>query len=404
MNASPSSRQHKLKVCLFDPPPLQALGRPKIMLLKMGERIGDFVTGLEAFRVIRQAFSEAEITLICLPSLVELAESTGLFDRVAGFSYVHDVMKEGRVPKMDADDQIAAFEGLMDGPYLFAADFRHDDSTRHWLDHVDAAYRAGFTGIIRKGLDITLPEMEWDVAPVLLNAQNLPVHTETRQTLLAHAVVQALVPRKSDAALFPVPAQVADSEAYRQFKAEPRMKVGVCLGAGSELRQWDTEYWLALACRMIQQRDAVVVFFGGGASDREATNALTAQLPPDGFIDLVDALPLSSVPSYMQWLDAYIGCDTGLTHLAAHLGVPTVNIYAGISNVSVWRARGPRVKTVYAEALCAPCHLRYRKDCANGHVCMKVILPDIVYACFEQLVAPGAGRDWAPKETQNNVA
>jgi ADP-heptose:LPS heptosyltransferase len=128
------------------------------------------------------------------------------------------------------------------------------------------------------------------------------------------------------------------------------------------------------------------VIFCGGPGDKSLTDLLMAHLPPGSFTDLTAAFPLAVVPAYMKLLDAYIGCDTGLTHLAAGLGLPTVNIFAGISNVSVWRARGPKVKTVYAAVACAPCHLRFKRECPNNNVCMTVIMPDMVYACFEQVM------------------
>jgi ADP-heptose:LPS heptosyltransferase len=385
MNAPASPPKHNIAIRVYDAPTSQARKGLRILLLKL-DHIGDFLTAIEAFRVIRHAFAGAEITLICLPAVVAMAESTGLFDRVAGFNAIQESAQLGKVPSMHGDDQDATFATLLNGPYFLAADFKHDASTRVWLDHVDAEVRAGFVAPTRKGLDITLPNMEWDVSSITVAAKNLPVHAELRLTLLAHAICETLLEKALDADLFQQKQDLDRNPSYRALVDEKRMKIGLCLGAGSPLRQWRPEYWRELLQQLVQSHNALLVFFGG-PGDKVETQALTAQLDPATFTDLTAAFPLASVPVYMNLLDSFIGCDTGLTHLAANLGIPTVNIFAGISNVSVWRARGPRVKTVYAETLCAPCHLRFAEDCPNGNICMAVIVPEIVYACFEQVIA-----------------
>ena len=376
--------QHNISIRTFDAPTVPVQGGVTILLLKL-DHIGDFITAIPAFQVLRRYFAGAEITLLCLPAVVHMAESTGLFDRVAGFAAERDSAQLGKVPGMHASDRQEDFRSLLDGRYFLAADFKHDPESRRWLDRVDAEVRAGFTAPTQKGLDIILPPMEWDVPTTTLGGGNLPVHAELRLTLLAHAIVESLQEKTLDADLFQLPEEATATAPYHMLDSETRMKIGIGLGAGSELRQWGAEYWVTLAQKLVQTNNAVLVFFGG-KGDKPATADLIAQLPPGAALDLTAALPLAQLPAAMNLLDAYIGCDTGLTHLAGSLGIPTVNIFAGISNVSVWRTRGARVKTVYAETICAPCHLRFKKDCPNNNICMTAIVPEIVYACFEQVM------------------
>jgi ADP-heptose:LPS heptosyltransferase len=391
-SASSSGQKHNIAVRVFDALTLRVADKQRLLLLKL-DHIGDFFTALPAFRLLRGAFPGAEITLICLPGVVALAQGTGLFDRVAGFRAENDSAQIGAAPAVFAGDLEASFEDLLDGRYGIAIDFKHDANTRKWLDSVDAGLRAGFAAPTRKGLDIALPNMEWDVAPSALRACDLPVHAELRLSLLAHAVIDALVDAPIEKTAFGAAGKDLQDASYRALADEKRFKVGVSLGAGSELRQWDHDYWLKLLLKLTSDPGMLVVFLGG-PGDKDATAALAAQLTPGRWMDLTAGHPLSAVPAYFGLLDAYIGCDTGQTHLAAIMGLPTVNIFAGASSVPVWRARGPRVKTIYAEAACAPCHLRFRKDCPNHHVCMKVILPEMVFTCFEQVIAPS--RDKKP--------
>lgn len=61
---------------------------------------------------------------------------------------------------------------------------------------------------------------------------------------------------------------------------------------------------------------------------------------------LLDA-PLLEVVSRLLQCKCYIGNDSGITHLAALLGIPTVAIF-GASDPANWRPLGPTVKVVRA--------------------------------------------------------
>jgi ADP-heptose:LPS heptosyltransferase len=50
----------------------------------------------------------------------------------------------------------------------------------------------------------------------------------------------------------------------------------------------------------------------------------------------------------------FLGNDSGATHLAAALGVPTLAVF-GPSDPWLWRPLGPRVRVVTSRRLCAPC-------------------------------------------------
>ena len=68
---------------------------------------------------------------------------------------------------------------------------------------------------------------------------------------------------------------------------------------------------------------------------------------------------------------AYVGNDSGVSHLAAALGVPTVAVF-GPTDPNVWAPRGPSVHTVRGSAPCAPCNPRERRACARSR-CLEAI-------------------------------
>ena len=59
---------------------------------------------------------------------------------------------------------------------------------------------------------------------------------------------------------------------------------------------------------------------------------------------------------------AFIGNDSGFSHLAGYLGVRTLALF-GPTNPKVWSPLGPEVRVLYKNLSCSPC---FPKDCTNG--------------------------------------
>ena len=60
----------------------------------------------------------------------------------------------------------------------------------------------------------------------------------------------------------------------------------------------------------------------------------------------VPVLPGGSLVELAEWLSAcaaYVGNDSGVTHIAASLGIPVVALF-GSTNPDLWGPRGPNVK------------------------------------------------------------
>ena len=84
------------------------------------------------------------------------------------------------------------------------------------------------------------------------------------------------------------------------------------------------------------------------------------------------------MPLALATVDVFIGNDTGTTHMAALMGIRTINIFSGVVDINVWHARGPNVVTLYAPVPCAPCRLGNARDCSYGRVCLTSISEDDV--------------------------
>lgn len=335
-----------------------------ILIIKL-DHIGDFIVALKAIEVIQSKFKDVPIDCICLPSVSVLASSTGIFRKVISFDAVLDSNENMSAELKPATDLARLINSEF---YSLAIDFRHDPDTRMYMDVVKANVKAGFIGNTKSGLDICLPSMEWDVAPQNKPIKNPPVHASTRLLLLAYAIVD----KYSE--------QIKWGCTY-----DASLKIGIGIGAGASTRKWSNLYWIQ-SIKEIAESLPCEFYFYGGNDDKIASSEIINSLPEVKCTNLVGALKLDKISQSMDNIHFFIGMDSGLTHIAASLDIPTLDIYPGVSNIPVWSAKGKGVSSIFVEVPCAPCHLRSIRDCQFNHICMTAIKPrDVAKHVISQL-------------------
>ena len=82
-----------------------------------------------------------------------------------------------------------------------------------------------------------------------------------------------------------------------------------------------------------------------------------------------------------------IGNNSGIAHLAAFEGVPTVCVFGGAHQRLEWRPIGSHVVTLSRAIACSPCHLHHAAACPYGLACLTEIGPDLVCDAVERLMA-----------------
>lgn len=141
-------------------------------------------------------------------------------------------------------------------------------------------------------------------------------------------------------------------------------------GSGSPAKNWSPENFARVADGVSER--AKVLLISGPATDgvEEVRRALKKA---DSFV--ADNLPLIQLAAVLKLSTAYLGNDSGITHLAAALGVPTVAIF-GPTDPAIWGPRGPGVRLLYDRSSCSPCSSEARSACSRQ--CLERIDPDRV--------------------------
>lgn len=95
--------------------------------------------------------------------------------------------------------------------------------------------------------------------------------------------------------------------------------------------------------------DAVAAVLGGpGSAERDLAAPLLAALPDA--TDLVGVLSLAEAASVLQHTSLFLGNDSGLMHLAAAAGAPTIGLF-GPTDASTYRPAGHRATAVVAATM-----------------------------------------------------
>ena len=123
-------------------------------------------------------------------------------------------------------------------------------------------------------------------------------------------------------------------------------------GSGSRKKVWPIERFLELASDFQKFFGSKLLIVLGPAEGLEVQKAFE-RMGPDRPV-LAKDLSLLQLASVMEGSWFFIGNDSGISHMAAALGIPTIAIF-GPTDPRVWSPRGERVCVVRKEMPCSPC-------------------------------------------------
>jgi ADP-heptose:LPS heptosyltransferase len=151
-------------------------------------------------------------------------------------------------------------------------------------------------------------------------------------------------------------------------------------GAGSRRKRWGANRFMAVAGAMREISGEKVVFLLGPA---ESDLLPVLQKGVEGRGEICQLQDLMEVMTLMKAATGFIGNDSGLAHLAAIMGVPTVAIF-GPSSPTRWHPLGRAVRVVRGAADCAPCFEISESNCDEPQ-CLRGVSVDRVLEAAKAL-------------------
>jgi ADP-heptose:LPS heptosyltransferase len=180
---------------------------------------------------------------------------------------------------------------------------------------------------------------------------------------------------------------------YNHVGSEKRFVVAMHVGCGrgAEFRRWPLARFVALADRIKSRwRDSAVILTGT-ARERDLIRQFQERFRGIA-IDASDFGSIEKTALVLKYCQLLVSNDTGVMHLGAAVGTPTVGLF-GASSPTHWAPLGRCASYVRGTSLeCSPCMNNYLNlipaRCTN-HVegqCMKDITVESVESEIERLV------------------
>ena len=132
--------------------------------------------------------------------------------------------------------------------------------------------------------------------------------------------------------------------------ALPKTPYAVFLhGTNWESKVWPTRSWIEAAQALIEQ--GVQVFIPW-SNDVEKLRAQT--IAGASGAQILEKMSLQGLSYLLQHAKLVLGCDTGLSHIAAALATPTIGVY-GASNSELTGLVGDNANSFQSSKSCSPC-------------------------------------------------
>lgn len=288
--------------------------RPPRFLVLRGGAIGDFIVTLPVFQALRRQWPEAHIELIGYPHIAYLALVSGLVSKVHSLDKAGIARLFAHRPTMDDDLRvlIESFDVVIS--------FLHDP---------DGVVQ---TNLLTLGADLIYRS---PMAPQIHAVDHMIKALESLAIYEAGAIpcLSLDASTRSGGRAWLAAKGVADGSAA----------LAVHAGSGSPKKNWPIDRFIA-AAKSLHGKGMIPVFVIG-----EADRAIEAYLraAASGLGPVLSDLSLPEVAGVLSCCAGYIGNDSGITHIAAATGIPTVAVF-GPSDPAVWGPRGPRVRILQA--------------------------------------------------------
>ncbi|MDO8670347.1 MAG: glycosyltransferase family 9 protein [Dehalococcoidia bacterium] len=160
------------------------------------------------------------------------------------------------------------------------------------------------------------------------------------------------------------------------------------IGAGYPSKLWGEEKYAALADVLATKWGARILVVGG-PDDVELIGRMQ-NLCYARLIVAAGRLSIRQMAAVLAHCRLFVGNDSGPAHIAAAIGLPTVAIFSGENDASVWRPYADSSVVIQHRPVCYPCG---KRNCDRDHECMAKITVEEVSACVEKCFGPVLPQD-----------
>ena len=173
------------------------------------------------------------------------------------------------------------------------------------------------------------------------------------------------------------------AEAYwAKHSLESKPVLAIAPGSGAREKNWPVVSFEAIARWWRERVDGSVITILGPVEDERGGYESLCNYGP-----AMRGITLGRLAATIARCGLYVGNDSGMSHIAAALGVPTATVF-GPSSVNQWSPRGNTVLVLRHQVPCSPCPVSAIKNCHHRD-CLAALTPEEVIRkleCWSPLV------------------
>lgn len=287
---------------------------PRFLIIR-GGAIGDFILTLPALGALRARWPQARMEILGYPHIAELARGRYYADAVRSISY--GPMSQFFVPNSSLDPDLMS-------------------------------YFSGFDAVISYFFDpdeIFAKNLRRCGVKTLLTGSARPHDLHAAEHFLLPLEAMGFDIRQPPPRIYPCAEDMAAAAAFLGSCASdvpPPRFVAVHPGSGSDRKNWPLDWWGQL-CEWLRDAQGCSILLVLGEADVQGKAALKL------FAErLAENLRLPVLAAVLSRCALFIGHDSGITHLAAAAGAPTLALFAA-TDPAIWRPLGPHVRVLFRD-------------------------------------------------------
>ena len=153
--------------------------------------------------------------------------------------------------------------------------------------------------------------------------------------------------------------------------------------SNSPLRDWP--HYGELIGLFVERTDYSLTVVGA-ASQRVAADHLVREYAATRIVNSSGILTWSEVLQRVKSASLVVANNSGLAHLAAEFGTPTLCIFGASHSPYEWMAWGSQTTVIIKETVCSPCGIDVLKNCPYGVRCLSEITAETVFeSCMSRM-------------------
>ena len=296
-----------------------------VLIIRPGA-IGDTLLTFPIIQALKTQYPDPHITLVGNPIVLPLALSFGLVEEVSDY-------------------------GQLQWSELFSTSGIHSPALRNQLQHTDLAicWLRDPGGLVEQNLRLV------GVKHIIVAPGRPPAGKRIHVVEYLAETVGLQNVGAVRGAQFITPISIVpinEGQSIGRNGLHPHNEhIAIHPGSGGTHKCWPVPSFAAII-EQLWQRNYPILLLAGPADHQRLKDIQNhfASPPKSDMLNLLLDAPLLEVAQQLQQCKCYLGNDSGITHLAAMLGIPTIALF-GPTDPAIWRPPGPSVEVIYNPVL-----------------------------------------------------